>query len=571
MFACLRQSRLFVWVLAIPACLVSIEALAQNIPAPVEPGRIPQHFEERPEVLSTPEPIVPEGVPAAEAPEGAAEVQFILEGLSFEGSTVYDAEEFEALYRNQLGAQVSLSYLYNIANQITTRYRNDGYILSRAVVPAQRINNGTASILIVEGYISNIVLEGDSEPARELIGIYGQKIVGEAPLHIDTLERYLLLMRDLPGHHVESVLRPAKNGAGAAELILDVQYNPYNLAYGIDNRGTEFLGPIQNTVRAQGNTLLGRGDQTILRYIGTGTAVPWNQEELRNFDIRHRQIIGNEGTSTGITAISTLSFPSNTLDPLDAKTRNKIISLDVRHPFIRSRQMNLFGGVQFDYQNAETKLLGTVTADDRIRSLRVNGSFDFVDSWQGITQIHAELSQGLSIFGNSSANSTTISRTRGRSDYTKLNLEIARLQNLHGPINLFAAMAGQYSPHRLLAAEEFGVGGSTFGRGYDPSEITGDRGIALKAELQYSGTTGKPVLDGYQFYAFYDFGAVWQTENVTGGSVSLASTGVGARLNLTDWLTGTVEITKPLTRSVSTADSGEGTDPRIFFSLTARY
>lgn len=568
---CGKHCGLFLLLFVITCCFSLNTSFAQDIPASAEPGRLPQNFEETRPPLSTPEPIIPQGVPSTQAPEGAESVKFTLENIVFEGVTAYDPTTFLPYYDEQRGEQVSLNFLYDVANVITTRYRNDGYILSRAVVPQQRIKGGTATIRIIEGYIDNIVIEGDSKQARELMGTYGQKIVGETPLHIGTLERYLLLMRDLPGHYVESLLKPAKNKAGAAELILSVEYQPFKAAFGIDNHGTEFLGPVQSTVRLQGNALLGMGDQTVLRYIGTGTSVPWNRQELRNLDIRHRQIVGHEGTSIGITGISSLSFPGNSLKALETKTRNKIISLDVRHPFIRSRQMNLFGGAQFTYQDAETQLLGLVTANDHIRSLRVNGRFDFVDGWQGITQIFGEVSQGLNLLNNSSSNSSVISRTGGRSDYTKINLEISRLQHVHGPVNLLASVAGQYSPHRLLAAEEFGVGGSNYGRGYDPSEITGDKGIAAKAELQYSGTTDLPVLDSYQLYGFYDFGTVWQTENVAGGHVSLASTGLGTRANVTDWLTGTIELTKPLTRSVSTADPGEGSDSRIFFSLTARY
>jgi hemolysin activation/secretion protein len=569
--ACGKYSGLFLFLFIIVSLPTSRISFAQNIPSPAEPGRIPQHFEER--VLTRPqlELSIPDTGPEQKAPKGADTVTFTLKDIVFEGVSAYSLESFSPLYETKLGQNVTLSFLFEIANQITSKYRNDGYILSRAIVPEQRIKGGTAKIRIVEGRVNNTIIIGGSEKARRLIDKYGKKIVEQAPLHISTLERYLLLMRDLPGHHVETLLRPAEKGIGTAELVLNVSYKTFEAAIGTSNRGTEFLGPVQNTMRAQGNSLLTAGDQSVLRYISTGTGIPFNQQELRSFDIRHRQIIGTEGTSVGFAAIDSLSFPGNSLEALEAKTRNELLSFDVRHPFIRSRRMNIFGGMQFDYQNAETELLGLITANDRIRSMRINGSFDFADEWRGITQIYGEVSQGLNILNNSSDSSTTISRVSGRSDYSKINFEISRLQNVRGPVNLYASVAGQYSPHRLLSAEEFGVGGSNYGRGYDPSEITGDRGIAAKLELQYSDTIKLPALESYQLYAFYDFGKVWQTEDVTGGSASLASTGIGARANVTDWLTGTLEAAKPLTRAVSTADTDEGTDPRVFFSLTARY
>jgi len=110
----------------------------------------------------------------------------------------------------------------------------------------------------------------------------------------------------------------------------------------------------------------------------------------------------------------------------------------------------------------------------------------------------------------------------------------------------------------------------SFGRAFDPSDITGDQGLALGLELQRAFAVKMKFLRGLQAYAFFDYGSVWNRVATPTGEKQqeLASTGIGARFNLTKHLSGYVELAKPLSRDVS----AEGNkDPRVFFSLSATY
>ncbi|EME69056.1 hemolysin activation/secretion protein [Paramagnetospirillum caucaseum] len=50
------------------------------------------------------------------------------------------------------------------------------------------------------------------------------------------------------------------------------------------------------------------------------------------------------------------------------------------------------------------------------------------------------------------------------------------------------------------------------------------------------------------------------------------SAGIGIRFGLTDYFSGSLEIDKPLTRPVSAnLPGGKGKEPRLFFSISARY
>jgi hemolysin activation/secretion protein len=122
----------------------------------------------------------------------------------------------------------------------------------------------------------------------------------------------------------------------------------------------------------------------------------------------------------------------------------------------------------------------------------------------------------------------------------------------------------------LLTSEQFGVGGSNFGRGYDDSEIIGDNGYAGKAELQYNEHLGLTYADTLQPYGFFDYGEVSNRHALSGEKKeqSLASTGVGLRIKLTNNFSGQLEIAQPLTKDVATE---QNKDPRFFFGITAHY
>src|SRR5690606_23554183 len=135
------------------------------------------------------------------------------------------------------------------------------------------------------------------------------------------------------------------------------------------------------------------------------------------------------------------------------------------------------------------------------------------------------------------------SRPEGTANFFKATGQISRLQSLFIPgLNLYVAAQGQISADRLLSSEEFGVGGSQWGRGYDPGEISGDHGMATTVELQFGGPANIAILRGYQIFAFWDYGKIWnddQADKVAGtDEESLMSAGAGIRLNFLNTVSG---------------------------------
>ncbi len=62
------------------------------------------------------------------------------------------------------GLEVTLGILHLIAQEITSLYSIKGYILARAYVPEQEIENGTVTIQVVEGKLGKIEVIGNENP-----------------------------------------------------------------------------------------------------------------------------------------------------------------------------------------------------------------------------------------------------------------------------------------------------------------------------------------------------------------------------------------------------------------------
>jgi hemolysin activation/secretion protein len=543
-------------------------ALAQQkqLPGPAQPGIplaappvIPQ-----PAVPST---VVPEAEPLA-PPAGAENVRFKLDALKLEGVTVYTPDQLTPLYAGLIGKEVPLTEIFKVADAITAKYRGDGYILSRAVVPAQKVENGTVTIQVLEGYVDQVTVQGK---APQIVTDYVKRVRSARPLTAKALERYLLLANDIPGVTARAVLLPSNTTPEAADLLVTFDTKRVSGFATVDNRGSRYVGPVQYQAGAGLNSPLGLGEQLQARFITTTPT-----DELRFGELNLTVPVGPEGTTVALTGSKSRSEPGFKLSDLDVQNDTNTLALAVNHPIVRSRALTLRVGGRFEYNNLDSDILDTRLSRDRLRVLRVNGALDWVDGLAGVNRFGAELSQGLNILDETETGSDDLSRANGHSDFTKITFSASRLQRLATNLNLLVAAAGQYAFDPLLSSEEFGLGGPEFLRAFDPSEQVGDNGLAGRIELQYLFGINRRYLQAIQIYGFGDAGEIWNKDAEAGeeDSKALASAGGGLRFNFTDWLSGGIEVAVPLKGRVAAEDlndPGSGDDVRFFGNLAATF
>src|SRR5262249_51160455 len=132
--------------------------------------------------------------------------------------------------------------------------------LSRAIVPPQDIEGGRIRIRVIEGRITDIVVNGE-RAARFGVRKVLAPIAAEHPSRRATMERALLLGNDLPGGRIaDSAIEEIGTGSGRFRLTVTVVTWTSFTTVSLDNRGTVATGPLQAYLASSFNSGLIAGD-----------------------------------------------------------------------------------------------------------------------------------------------------------------------------------------------------------------------------------------------------------------------------------------------------------------------
>jgi hemolysin activation/secretion protein len=495
--------------------------------------------------------------------EAAMNVKFVLKKLVLEGNKTYTYAQLEPIFKKSIGKEISLADLQIIAREIEKYYVDNGYILTRVIVPPQEIDaSGAVKLQIIEGYISDTVIDGNTKNIKKLINAYVAPVLQSKPLQITVLERAVLLINDIPGVTTKAVLTPSFDTPGATTLVLVVNQALFTGNATWDDRGTKYVGPDQFSTTLQINNVFQAPGQ--IEFDGKITA---NTNELRSGNWQYLAEVFDNGSTFLSAYTANQVAPGNTLSPLHITGYSDTASFIYTYPFIRTRRMNLSGTATYDYLNSKTYFSDILVTLDRIESIRFGGSFNAIDGMNGMNLVTGQYSQGIQLFSGDEQPEIKRSRVDGQKNYSKVLLTYTRLQSLPETWSLFFSTTGQLAFNSLLSAEQLGYGGAQYGSAYDSSEIISDTGIEGKLELRYNSPTAGEFFRTTQYYGSYDFGAMYDKHDIPGigSKQSGTSAAAGIRLNIVGRVSSSFEIAKPLTKKVAAYDNKAA---RYFFSIT---
>lgn len=545
------------------------QVTSNNLPTTVQPGNIENQLPGRRPMFGSTSVEVPQQ-PEVHAPAGSEKIRFKLKSVTVEGSTVYSAEQLSEYAKDFIGKDVSLADIYTIAGRITAKYRNNGYILSRAVVPTQDVTAGNVRLIAVEGFISNVDFMYEKgakkHTSKGMEKAVAESITSHKPLRAGDLERSLLLLNDRPGLNVRAVVKPS-TVARAADVDVILSYKAVDGYVQVDNRGTRYIGPTQGVLGVRLHDIFHDGGT-----IGLRGALSYDANEMRFAEGSYAHPLGTSGLSGNVLASKTRTRPGYNLNAFDVAGRADHLEAGVTYPLIRGRNENLAISGRFTYDNIATSTLGSELFDDKVRAVRLGADWQKNDRWNGFNAASVEISKGINGLGSSKPNDGLTSRAAAKPDFTKVTASISREQYFaDSNFSLAGTIGGQYADKPLYASEEFGLGGATFLSAFDPNEVAGESGAAVRLEPRYTQYVSNRVLDTAQYYAFYDTGVVFNRDNLPGQNdeTHLSSLGAGVRLYAKQGFSGSVEVAKPVVGNVAAEKNSD--DPRVFFRVTKTF
>lgn len=521
-----------------PLIGVAVSLLSLSVAAAVLPdaGQSQQGIDQRPLQLPGKQRLelnLPDA-PSTTATASGPTLQ--VNSFTLQGNSAIGSDELLSLLSDLQGRTVSLGELQAGANRITRLYREHGYPLARAYIPAQEIDGGVVQIAVLEGRYGQVEVNNTSRVGGAALAPLDTLKAGDA-VRSAPLERSLLLLSDTPGVEVKSTLKPGTS-VGATDLLVDVQPGPLvSGAVDLDTYGNRFTGEYRMGGTLNLNSPLGLGDQLSLRAMGS-------DEDQHYYRLAYQLPVGPWATQVGV-AYSDMDYElAKDFDDLKAHGNARIASVYAIQPLLRSRDFSLYAQLQFDDKRLKDDIdlfdsksdkrsrvvIATVNGNSR-DNLLGGGVNSFALAWsEGSLTIDGQLNQ---LIDNLTA------KTQG--SFSKLNPSLVRLQRLTDRFSLYTQVQGQWANGNLDSSEKLSLGGAYGVRAYPQGEASGDQGWLANIELRYALT------DAWQLSTFLDHGEVRLNKDTWSNGDnhrSLSAAGLGARWAAHGWQVNTVAAWK---------------------------
>ncbi len=443
---------------------------------------------------------------------------FVLKSVRIRGSSLAP-DVLGIAAKPFIGKTVAAKDLQEIANAVSRAYADRGDVaFYTVVVPKQDFADGALDLSVAEGYIEHVDLGGDTGGRLELVIGFAAQLMSERPLRRSTFQRYISLIRDIPGITADAKLMRG-SAVGAVRLLLVIKQRDWRVALSADDMGSNPLGRVQTQTKASLYGLLREGEETSL-VVG----LPIEAGRFQYLALSEAQPLDNNGTQAQAAFGYLRTRPRHPSPSGDAGTLQFLVS----HPLLRSYDESLYVSGSVDAIDSTNATLGEIVANERIRALRLATAY-IVDAANSAFSLGASMNFGLNIFGAR----TTDPRT-AETGFKKFVLRASydRLLDTEWIARLRAAT--QLALCRLPVSELYAVGGENFGRAFPSASAFGDSALAGSAELAYRPQGLPGIVNGSEVFGFAEEGGTWY--RARSGSpprdFRLASAGFGVRIRL---------------------------------------
>lgn len=436
------------------------------------------------------------------------------------------------LQRLERDAGLTIGQLGLIADEVTKYFRQRGYFLARAVIPAQEVVGGIVTIRVLEGRLGEVVAEGNDRFEDADLSAPFDDIKGKL-INVERIEDALLTVQAYPGIGATGVFRPGKV-VGTADMVVNVQREKiHEFTVRADNHGSAFTGANRLVLDYTWNGPL--HDADLLNLQAVQTFEPDNslygglRYETKFDDPDHRWGFSvNNNTfdvtdASGITAVSGVSKEGRLYYNYQlqrSRTKKTKFTAELLRKVgdttsagsLLSRDEEAVVGMQID-----TEVISAATSTISSMYLRVDQGFD---GYLGVPSCDDLFDPATTL--------PPYSRAQTCGDFTKFSAGYSALKSLAPTRSILFRFAAQWTADRLTSLEQFNLGGVNTVRAGATSSALRDYGAYGSIEFQsrglffgdkqaWSGRTWNQVL-GASF--FYDY-AVGLTNMIPTESINL--------------------------------------------------
>ena len=447
-----------------------------------------------------------------------------------------------AIALEKFHGQQSLDGLKAAINALQLAYRQAGFGAVVVTLPEQTLADGTVKLQVTEGKLGQVQVTGAQQYSAANVRRSLPALQEKQTPNLITLDAQSLLANENPSKNIRLVFQPGLR-VGEVDVVVSTTEQPVSqTTLSVDNTGR----PASGTWRAGVSYMhanMADADQVLRLRLETSLSQPANNPVVSatyriplygwggalDLNLTHSQS-NTRATSTAAGDLSysgqgsSLGARYQWLLPQAGEAKQQLgVGLDMRH-YRNTCQVGELGSAG----------CGTANNSVGVRPVMFSYQVQSAGKYSGNLTLSANLLAGGR---NGDEASFEASRPGAKRRYTVLR---GQWQSVHPTGDkhwLSLRASGQISPHALIAAEQFGVGGASTVRGYLDRELVGDQGLAASAEWSFNAATLLPTWadlpEGQTLFAsvFADMG---QTRNKLGTACmagtttcSLASAGLG--------------------------------------------
>ena len=391
-----------------------------------------------------------------------------------------------------VGPGRSFEDLYNARVEVTRFLQSElGYYLGYAYVPEQTLTGGVVRIAVLEGRLDKVVTRwpsGRELPVRrDVVQAYLDHLKEGSILLVRDVERVVFLVNDLLGLRARFEVT-AGSRPGTANIEVDFDAAPrWSARADADANGSRFLGEYRVAGQAQWASPLGRGDALTANIMRSTTG------GLNFALLGYASPVGSNGMKLGVSLSAVQYQLDKAVFPLDLNGSATTLTAYGLHPFVRSRNLNLFTVLSAEQKTYEDRQdVASSRSRKSVSTLSLGLTGDLRDNWLGggVNTFDASLVSGRVHYPDG--------RPGGLEDaanFNKLVFGFSRLQDLlfvlptlqdrnTGKMLAYASLRGQWAFANLDTTEQMRLGGPDAVRAFASGEAVGDDSLVASLEAR---------------------------------------------------------------------------------------
>jgi hemolysin activation/secretion protein len=431
--------------------------------------------------------------------------KFNLQGIIFEGNTVFSTKELDTIAADYVGRKVNMSELEELRYRLTRYYTDRGYSNSGAIIKAgQTVKNGLVIFQIHEGLLQKVRVSGTERLNPDYVS---ERIWPDNTqiFNTQTLQEYFqLILSDPMIERMDGQLKPGvKPGSAILDLKVD-RAKAYKLNFSIDNSRSPNTGAERGRLSSTIYNLTGLGDKLDLTAEFSRGATKW----AINFDIPVNKYDTRFSVRYDTTESSVIKGP---LAGIDIENEYSTFEFALNHPLWKNINGHLLLGSTLSLRENNSFLLGQPFPFSPSDEKDGSSAVSVLRLWQdyqlrksnSVLALRSSFNVGLDLF-----DATIHSADLADGDFFAWLGQLQYAQKIFNEAQLVFRTDVQLSNDKLLSLEQFSLGGINTIRGYRENTLVRDQAFLSSIELRY------PIISNIKqgqinLVPFIDYGTGW--------------------------------------------------------------